>query len=90
MSAAVRTRVIFDRTRPEALSQRVARFVREASEENPLGPDPSCFASRAPNYSACIAAALATMPDNDPERPVALTNLRNIRRVLARPNLTPW
>jgi hypothetical protein len=28
------------------------------------------------------AAALAAMPDSDPERPVALTNLRNIRRVL--------
>lgn len=37
-----------------------------------------------------IAAALAAMPDSDPERPVALTNLRNIRRVLKRPNLAPW
>jgi hypothetical protein len=37
-----------------------------------------------------IAAALAAIPDSDPERPVALTNLRNIRRVLKRPNLAPW
>ena len=37
-----------------------------------------------------IAAALAAMPDSDPERPVALTYLRNIRRVLKRPNLAPW
>jgi hypothetical protein len=36
-----------------------------------------------------IAAALAAMPDSDPERPVALTNLRNTRRVLKRPNLAP-
>jgi hypothetical protein len=36
-----------------------------------------------------IAAALAAMPDSDPERPVALTNPRNIRRVLKRPNLAP-
>lgn len=36
-----------------------------------------------------IANALAAMPDNDPERPVALTNLQNIRRVLARPSLVP-
>jgi len=37
-----------------------------------------------------IAAALAVMPDSDPERPAAVTNLCNIRRVLARPNLAPW
>ncbi len=36
-----------------------------------------------------IAITLAAMPDHDPERPVALTNLRNIRRVLAQPKLTP-
>ena len=36
-----------------------------------------------------IAIALAAMPDNDPERPVALASLRNIRRVLALPNLSP-
>jgi hypothetical protein len=29
------------------------------------------------------------MPDSNPERPVALTNPRNIRRVLKRPNLAP-
>jgi hypothetical protein len=34
-----------------------------------------------------IAIALAAMPDNDPQRPVALANLLNIRAVLARPNL---
>jgi hypothetical protein len=36
-----------------------------------------------------IANALAAMPDSDPERPIALANLQNIRRVLARPNLAP-
>lgn len=36
-----------------------------------------------------IVTALAAMPDNDPERPAALANLRNIRRVLARPSPVP-
>ena len=36
-----------------------------------------------------IAHALAAMPDGDPERPVALANLQNIRTVMARPNLAP-
>ena len=36
-----------------------------------------------------IANALAAMPDGDPERPIALANLQNIRNVLARPNLVP-
>ena len=36
-----------------------------------------------------IVSALAAMPASDPERPVALTNLQNIRNVLARPNLVP-
>ena len=36
-----------------------------------------------------IVNALAGMPDSDPERPVALANLQNIRTVLARPNLVP-
>jgi hypothetical protein len=36
-----------------------------------------------------IVNALAAMPDGDPERPVALANLQNIRTVLARPNLAP-
>ena len=36
-----------------------------------------------------IATVLAAMPDNDPERPVALANLRNIRTALARPNFAP-
>jgi hypothetical protein len=36
-----------------------------------------------------IVNAIAAMPDGDPERPAALANLRNIRRVLARPNLAP-
>jgi hypothetical protein len=35
-----------------------------------------------------VAVALAAMPDSNPERPAALANLRNIRRV--RPNLAPW
>ena len=36
-----------------------------------------------------ISNALAAMPDGDPERPIALANLQNIRRVLARPNFVP-
>ena len=36
-----------------------------------------------------IVNALAAMPDSDPERPIALANLQNIRNVLARPNLVP-
>ena len=36
-----------------------------------------------------IVNAVAAMPDGDPERPVALANLQNIRTVLARPNLAP-
>ena len=36
-----------------------------------------------------IVNALAAMPDRDPERPIALANLQNIRRVLARPNFVP-
>ena len=36
-----------------------------------------------------IVIALAVMPENDPERSVALTNLRNIRQVLAHPKLAP-
>jgi len=36
-----------------------------------------------------IVNALAAMPDSDPERPIALANLQNIRRVLARPCLVP-
>jgi hypothetical protein len=36
-----------------------------------------------------IVNALAAMPDNDPERPIALANLQNIRAVLARPNFVP-
>ena len=36
-----------------------------------------------------IANALAAMPDSDPERPIALANLQNIRNVLARPTLVP-
>jgi hypothetical protein len=36
-----------------------------------------------------IVNALAAMPDSDPERPIALANLQNIRRVLARPNFVP-
>ena len=36
-----------------------------------------------------IATALAAMPDSDPERPVALANLQNIRTVLARPRPAP-
>jgi hypothetical protein len=36
-----------------------------------------------------IANALAAMPESDPERPVALANVQNIRTVLARPKLFP-
>lgn len=36
-----------------------------------------------------IVQDLAAMPDGDPERRVALDNLANIRRVLARPSLAP-
>ena len=36
-----------------------------------------------------IAVALPQLPDGSDERQIALTNLRNIRRVLARPNLSP-
>ena len=36
-----------------------------------------------------IANALAAMPDSDPERLIALANLQNIRKVLARPSLAP-
>jgi len=36
-----------------------------------------------------IVSALAAMPDSDPERPIALANLQNIRRVLARPHFAP-
>ena len=36
-----------------------------------------------------IVNALAAMPDSDPERPIALANLQNIRRALARPQLAP-
>lgn len=36
-----------------------------------------------------IAITLAAMPDNDPERPIALNNLRNIRQVLAQAKLVP-
>ena len=36
-----------------------------------------------------ILNALAAMPLASPERPIALANLQNIRRVLARPNLVP-
>lgn len=36
-----------------------------------------------------IATQIALLPDSSPGRPIALTNLRNIRRVLARPRVTP-
>jgi hypothetical protein len=36
-----------------------------------------------------IVNALAAMADSDPERPIALANLQNIRRALARPHLVP-
>ena len=36
-----------------------------------------------------IASTLAQLPESSPERLVALTNLRNIRRVLARHDVSP-
>ena len=36
-----------------------------------------------------IAADLAELPESSPERLIALTNLRIIRQVLARPGPTP-
>jgi len=36
-----------------------------------------------------IASRLDQLPEGSDERDIALTNLRNIRRVLARPNLSP-
>lgn len=36
-----------------------------------------------------IVNALAAMADSDPERRIALANLQNIRRALARPHLAP-
>ena len=36
-----------------------------------------------------IVNALAALPDSDPERPIALANLQNIRRALARASLVP-
>jgi hypothetical protein len=36
-----------------------------------------------------IVNGFAAMPDSDPERPIALANLQNIRHVLARPTLVP-
>ena len=36
-----------------------------------------------------IASALAQLPEGSPERLVAITNLRNIRRVLARREFAP-
>jgi hypothetical protein len=36
-----------------------------------------------------IVNALAAMPDSDPGRLIALANLQNIRRALARPHLAP-
>lgn len=36
-----------------------------------------------------ILDALALLPEGSPERLIALANLRDIRRVLARPNLSP-
>jgi len=36
-----------------------------------------------------IVNALAVMPDSDPERRIALANLQNIRRALARASLVP-
>ena len=36
-----------------------------------------------------IVNAFAAMPDSAPERPIALANLQNIRRALARPHLAP-
>jgi hypothetical protein len=37
-----------------------------------------------------IVNALAAMPDSDPQRPITLANLQNIRRALVRPHLAPW
>src|SRR5208282_1632999 len=51
-----------------------------------------CFASRGQSYLGLhrdIAAALAAMPDRDPQRPVALTRPTGCGRVLKRPNLAP-
>jgi hypothetical protein len=36
-----------------------------------------------------IVNALAAMPDSDPERPIALATLQNVRRALARASLVP-
>jgi hypothetical protein len=36
-----------------------------------------------------IINVLAAMPDSDPERPIALATLQNIRRALARASLVP-
>ena len=36
-----------------------------------------------------IVNALAAMTDSDPERPIALATLQNIRRALARASLVP-
>ena len=36
-----------------------------------------------------IVAALAAIPDTAPERPIALTNLRNIRTVLDDDDVVP-
>jgi len=38
---------------------------------------------------AQIAVELDALPDDSPDRPVALQNLRNIRRVLGRPHHQP-
>ena len=37
-----------------------------------------------------ITDALPLLPEGSPERLTALANLRAIRRVLARPKITPW
>lgn len=36
-----------------------------------------------------IVTALAALPDSDPARAIALANLQNIRRALARASLVP-
>lgn len=36
-----------------------------------------------------IVDALALLPEDSPDRLIALANLRDIRRVLAQPNLAP-
>ena len=36
-----------------------------------------------------IVNAIAAMPDSDPRRPIALANLQNVRRALARASLVP-